>query len=137
MGQAKTAQVGDEIPPFERATGLASWNRFAAVNYEFVPIHMDDEAGQAAGYPSAFGMGSLQWSYLHNVLREWLGEDGRILRLACQFRAPNIKGQTVTTRGVIREIHEIDAGKKVELDVWTEDQEGKQLAPGSATVLLS
>ena len=74
-------QIGDELPAFVRETGLDNWNHYAAVNDEFVPIHMDDEAGKAAGYPSAFGMGALQWAYLHDLLRSWIGEDGRILWL--------------------------------------------------------
>ena len=66
--------VGEELPVFTRTTGFPVWNRFAAVNDEFVPIHMDDTAGQAAGMPGAFGMGNLQLAYLHNLVREWLGE---------------------------------------------------------------
>ena len=58
MPNPKDIHVGDELPVFQRATGLHHWNRYAAVNDEFVPIHMDDEAGQEAGYPSAFGMGT-------------------------------------------------------------------------------
>ncbi len=48
MTQATVSElaVGMEIPEFQRATGLHNWNRYAAVNYEFVDIHMDDEAGQ-------------------------------------------------------------------------------------------
>ena len=42
--------IGDEIPTFVREnTGLHHFNRYAAVNEEFVPIHMDDEAGREAG----------------------------------------------------------------------------------------
>lgn len=127
---------GDEIPSFSRTTGLEHWNRYAAVNYEFVPFHMDDEAGRAAGYPGAFGMGNLQWAYLHNVLREWLGAEGRIEKLGCQFRAPNLKGQTVTARGRIESVRSEQERTVVELSVWTEDENGEQLAPGSATVSL-
>ena len=128
--------VGDEIPTLTRETGLANWNRYAAVNDEFVPIHMDDEAGQAAGYPTAFGMGNLQWAYLHNVLRGWIGDDGRILRAACQFRAPNVKGQTVTAHGRIEAIREEGDRQLVDLSVWTVTGDGQQLAPGTATVSL-
>lgn len=134
MGQAKTAKLGDELPTFERATGFEHWNRFAAVNYEFSSIHMDDDAGKASGYPSAIGMGALQWSYMHNMLRSWLGEDGRIMKVACQFRAPNIRGETVIARGIVREIREKGDRKEIDVEVWTEDREGKKLAPGWATV---
>jgi hypothetical protein len=80
--------VGAEIPVFQRATGLQNWNRYAAVNDEFVDFHMDDEAGRAAGFPTAFGMGNLQWSYLHSLLRAWIGDEGRIVRLSCHRLGP-------------------------------------------------
>jgi acyl dehydratase len=128
--------VGDEIPPFVRTTGFATWNRYAAVNDEFVPIHMDDGAGREAGYPTAIGMGNLQWAFLHNVLREWMGDDGRIEQIACQFRSPNVKDQTVSARGRIVAIRPEDDRVLVELAVWTEVDGGDQLAPGTATVSL-
>ncbi|MDQ7908554.1 hypothetical protein RB614_28890 [Phytohabitans sp. ZYX-F-186] len=132
MTQTTTVEVGQEIPTFRRTTGLHNWNRYAAVNDEFVDIHMDDDAGRAAGYPTAFGMGNLQWSYLHDLLRQWIGEDGRILRLSCQFRAANTKGMTVTARGRVTAVR----GREVDLDVWTEADDGGPLAPGKATVVL-
>ncbi|WP_051214976.1 MaoC/PaaZ C-terminal domain-containing protein [Granulicoccus phenolivorans] len=85
------AQVGDTISSGRRASGPAEWNRYAAVNDEFVPIHMDDAAGRAAGYPGAIGMGRLQWSYVHVFLREWLAGAGRIRELSLQYRRPALK----------------------------------------------
>lgn len=130
-------QVGDELPPFMRTTGLDNWNRFAAVNDEFVPIHMDDEAGREAGYPTAFGMGSLQQAYLHNLVRDWMGVDGTILKLACSLRAANTKGMTVTAKGRVTEVRDEADRRIVELEIWTEDESGHRLAPGAATVAFA
>lgn len=128
---------GDSLPPFSRVTGFDLWNRYAAVNDEFVPIHMDDEAGREAGFPGAFGMGNLQWSFLHSALRQWLGDGGRIVRLTCQFRAPNLKGRTVRAGGKITAVHSEGSELLVDLDVWTVDDDGQVLAPGTATVALA
>lgn len=129
--------VGEEIPPFVRRTGLENWNRYAAVNDEFVPIHMDDEAGRAAGQPGAFGMGNLQFSYLHAMLRQWLGEDATIVRASCSFRALNLKDTTVTARGVVTAVRvDADGRTLADLDVWTESGDGRRLAPGTATVVV-
>jgi len=97
---------------------------------------MDDEAGRTAGYPTAFGMGGVQWSFLHNLLRDWLGDQGRIVKAACQFRAPNVKGMTVTAKGVVTAKRTENGTQLIDLDVWTEDQNGNKMAPGSATVAL-
>src|SRR6202050_723386 len=129
-------KVGDDLPEFRRVTGLHNWNRYAGVNYEFVDIHMDDEAGTAAGYPTACGMGNRQWSYLHALLRQWIGDEGRILRLGCQFRAANTKGMIVAAHGKITAIREEDGETVVDLEIWTDNDSGKIMAPGTATVAL-
>lgn len=82
---------GAELPAIVRKTGFAHWNRFAAVNDEFVPIHMDDAAGREAGFPSAIGMGNLIWSYFHGLLRDWMGPDGRIETIGVRYWEPNLR----------------------------------------------
>jgi hypothetical protein len=84
--------VGLEFPAFERESGFAHWNRYAAVNDEFIGIHMDDDEGRAAGYPAAFGMGNLTWAYFHVALHRWLGDDCRIVSLSTQFRSAVVRG---------------------------------------------
>ncbi|SDH70611.1 MaoC/PaaZ C-terminal domain-containing protein [Pseudonocardia oroxyli] len=128
--------LGEQLPPVVRETGFANWNRYAAVNDEFVPIHMDDEAGRAAGYPAAFGMGNLQWAYLHIIVRGWMPAGSRLLSMKCQFRGANVKGQTVTARGEVIAIDDAADGRRATVKVWTEDQTGTPLAPGEAVVLL-
>ena len=128
--------VGDELPVFQRRTGLAEWNRYAAVNEEFVPIHMDDEAGRAAGFQSALGMGNLQIAYLHNLVRDWLGDRGRILTLSCRFNAPNLKDTVIRAGGRVTAVTPTENGIEIALDVWTADAAGNRLAPGACTVLI-
>ena len=83
----------DVLEPFIRESGFEYWNRYAAVNDEFIPIHMYDEAGQAAGYPTAFGMGNLTWSYLHLAIHSWFGDAAVIARVDAQFRNAVIRRQ--------------------------------------------
>lgn len=125
--------VGTTIGPWTRTTGLDNWNRFAAVNDEFVPIHMDDEAGRAAGMPGAFGPGNLLVSYLHAMVRDWLAAEGTLVSLSAQFRKPNTKG-IVDGGGVVTSVDASDGSTVVELELWLKNAEGDLLAPGSAVV---
>lgn len=136
MNGNSDVKVGDELTVFSRETGLENWNRYAAVNDEFVPIHMDDRAGQAAGYPAAFGMGNLQWAFFHNALREWLGGRGEIRSLSCQFRSPNLKGMTISVKGQVAEVVPGDDGIVVTFNLRTESEDGNTLAPATAVVVL-
>jgi acyl dehydratase len=131
----KDIEIGQSIPAYRRSTGFHAWNRYAAVNSEFVDIHMDDEAGRQAGYPAAFGMGNLQWAWLHCMLRTWLeGSDGRIIAVSCRFRAPSLKDKTVSANGTIAAIRPGESETEVDLDVWTDDNDGTRLTAGTATV---
>jgi acyl dehydratase len=133
-----TVTVGTELTPFVRTTGFHNWNRYAAVNDEFVPIHMDDEAGRAQGFPGAFGMGNLMWSYLHDLLRNWMGDDGRIVSMSCSFRAPNNRGMTIEARGTVTAVREEGGETLVDLDLAVVDHDAPDtvLVPATATVAL-
>jgi acyl dehydratase len=127
---------GYEVAPFVRAADLHAFNRYAAVNDEFVDIHMDDEAGRAAGYPSAFGMGNLTFAWMHCLLRDWLGDAGRIVRIECQFRGPALRGDTVTCRAKVTRTYDEGGHLRADLDVWSENQRGETTTPATATVEL-
>jgi len=131
-----TVQVGDEIPVFRRTTDLAHWNRYAAVNYEFIPLHMDAEAARAVGQKDVFGMGNLRISYLHNALDGWLDGRGDIVDFQCEFRGLNFKGDVLEAKGVVTGKEERDGARLVHLDLSVENQHGKDTTPGKATVLL-
>jgi hypothetical protein len=128
--------VGDGLGSFERATDLGTWNRFAAVNDEFVSIHMDDEAGRDAGYEGAIGMGNLQWAYVHNLLREWVGEEGTIRSVSFELRGPNLKGGRVIAGGEVTDRSVQDDQVVLALDVWTVSGTGARLGHGAAVVSL-
>ncbi|MDQ1424418.1 MAG: hypothetical protein QOD72_1916, partial [Acidimicrobiaceae bacterium] len=123
-------EVGDEIPPFQRETDLMHWNRYAAVNDEFVYIHMDDEAGKAAGQGGAFGMGNLRWAYVLNSLRAWAGDEADVRQLELQFRAVNHKGDVLRTSGKVTEKKQEDGEHLVVVEINVLNQNDEKTAPG-------
>jgi acyl dehydratase len=138
----ESIHIGDQIPPFIRTTHFAEWNRYAAVNDEFIPIHMDDEAGRAAGNErGAFGMGNLRLAYLVNMLRAWIGDNGEIRSLTAKYRAMNQKGDELRSIGEVigKEIVDGPNGAEalVHLKVDVVDQNGQSTTPGLATVVLA
>ena len=129
-------EIGQEIPAFERKTDFMNWNRYAAVNDEFVFVHMDDEVGKAAGQGAAFGMGNLRWAYVINALQDWVGDEAEIRELSMQFRAINHKHDVLTTRGVVSAKSVEDGEHLVTLDINVINQDGAATAPGTAVVVL-
>lgn len=129
-------EVGQEVPPVERETDFMNWNRYAAVNDEFVYLHMDDAVAKAAGQGEAFGMGNLRWAYVMNALQDWIGDEAEVRDLSMQFRVINQKHDKLTTQAVVTEKKVEEGENRVYLDVNVVNQEGVQGAPGKAIVVL-
>ena len=128
--------VGDTISPIVRTTDFANWNRYAAVNDEFVPIHMDHDDARATGQPAAVGMGNLRTAYLHNALAAWLGDAGTVVEYSCQFRGLNFKGDTLTASATVTGKELRDGAALVHLALSVTNQDGVDTTPGTATVHL-
>jgi acyl dehydratase len=127
--------VGQIVTAGPQRTGFPEWNRFAAVNDEFVPIHMDDEEGRRAGYPRAIAMGRLHWSYAHRMLREWQPQ-GRVVALSLQFRRPTLRDAPFEVKARVTGLRGEAEERLIDVELWIEDAEGTVLAPGTATVAV-
>ena len=135
---AAAVEAGLEIPPFVRETGFANWNRFAAVNDEFIPIHMDDAEAVKVGQKAAFGMGNLRVAYLHDALEAWLGSSGGIVEVSAQFRGLNFKGDTLTTTGRVTGVEDghSPGSALVHLAMSVTNQDGVDTTPSTASDML-
>ncbi len=129
--------VGDDMPTWSRQTDFMHWNRYAAVNDEFVPFHMDDEAGRKAGNKEgAFGMGNLRYAYLANALRDWIGDEAQIREIGCQYRAINQKNDTLSVVGKVVEKEIVDGENRIKLTTNVMNQAGEATCPGHAVIVL-
>ena len=130
-------QVGDVLPEWSRKTDFMNWNRYAAVNDEFVYIHMDDEAGRAAlNEQGAFGMGNLRYAYIVNALQAWIGDEAEVREIGCQFRAINQKNDVLTVTGQVTDKRREDGEHRVFLDIDVVNQNGDRTCPGTAVVTV-
>ncbi len=130
-------EVGQELPPFERVTDLMNWNRWAATYDEFVAYHMDDEGAKENGQPAVIGQGRIRVSYLHTLVRKWIGDEGAILTLNAQLRGINFKNDVLTCTGQVTGKRVDDEGRHVvDLEMLITNQNGERVTPGTATVEL-
>jgi hypothetical protein len=127
-------QPGYRLPPFSREGTLHHWNRFASVNDEYADHHMDDEVGRREGFPAAFIMAPLEHAYFHAMLRDWMGDRGRIVQIDMKLRNPLVRGRVFTAGGEVTAVRREGDDVIVELDIWADDDQGTRLAPGVAVV---
>jgi acyl dehydratase len=129
--------IGDKMPEWSRKTDFMNWNRYAAVNDEFVYIHMDDESGRAAlNERGAFGMGNLRYAYIVNALQDWIGDEAEIREIGCQFRAINQKNDVLTVVGTVTEKSAEEGEHRIRLTIDVVNQQGEATCPGHAVVVV-
>ena len=128
-------RTGQAVPGFTRTTGLPNWNRYAAVNDEFIDVHMSVEAANAAGQPDIFGMGNLRVGYQHAALHRWLAGRGDVASFTCQFRAINFPGDELTVWGSVTGTAHRDGFECSNVDMGVRNQSGEETTPATAEVV--
>lgn len=72
--------------------------RFAGAGGDFNPLHHDEEAARAAGFPTVFAMGQMQAGMLSRLATDWLGL-GNIRTYRVRFSAKVWPGDVLVLRG--------------------------------------
>jgi acyl dehydratase len=100
-------------------------------------VHWDPEWARKAGNPASYDYGRMRETWLIHLCTDWMGDDGWLWKLDCEFRRFNYVGDTHWMRGRVARKLLADGGRPaVELDVWGENQRGETTTPGHATILL-
>jgi len=128
-------EPGVTLPGFTRVTDLPHWNRYAAVNDEFIDVHMSVDAARAAGQPDIFGMGNLRVGYQHAALHRWIAGRGDIASFSCQFRALNFPGDELTVWGSVVDNTVRDDLALSVLELGVRNQKDEETTPAKAEVV--
>jgi hypothetical protein len=68
---------------------------------------------------------------------DWVGADGWVRSVSCQYRGMDVQGTEWQAKGTVRAKREEDGRKLVDVDVWTENAAGQKTTPGTAVVVLN
>ena len=127
---------GQEIPKIVENFASQRLVLWAAGSGDYYQIHYDKDFAQKTGLPDRIVHGALKHAMLGRLLHEWVGDEGRVRRFACQYRGMDDVDKDVTAKGIITGKRTEDGQNLVDLEVWTEDPDGKKTTPGTATVAL-
>ena len=122
--------IGDSIPSFFREGKVEYWNRYAAVNDEFADHHWSDEVAQSEGFEKAFAMAPLEQAYMHNTIREWLGDDLRILLVNIRLRSPFVRDGRLEISGKILKKSFFENEYFFEAELNAKDEKDNLIATG-------
>ncbi len=138
MAQVYFEDVGEgqEIPKLVQGCDSQRLVLWAAGSGDYYQIHYDKGFAQNTGLPDRITHGALKHALLGRLLDEWAGDDGRVRRVACSYRGMDMIDKDVVCRAVITGKRQENGSNVVDLEVWTEDPDGKKTTPGTAVVEL-
>jgi acyl dehydratase len=99
--------VGEEVPNRDFVITRADVRRFAEASGDFNPIHLSDEAAQAAGFDGLVAHGLYTLALATRALTEWAGSLTVVAEIGTRFTRPvvvPVEGTVLTVGGTVLEV---------------------------------
>jgi acyl dehydratase len=138
MPSIRDVAVADDVPTLTRVVTREDVKAYAELSGDRNPLHQDDEAARAAGFPGIIAHGMFTMGHLAACISAWAGGPERVTRLSAQFRAPVFMGEEIVAGGSVKAVDDertialIECWVSVERDGATE----WPIKRGEAEVLL-
>jgi len=121
---------------FEKHPGLAFVNE-DGIPEAPVAIHWSNERSQRyLGLPGAYDAGYERINWIIQSLMNWMGDDAFLRRLVVRFPKFALLGDLTRCHGKVKRKREEKDKGIVELDIWTQIQNGDITTTGKAEVIL-
>ena len=125
-----------EIPPYRVPMTKVRMMMYAAATWNPYQLHWDSDFSKSRGFADANVAGPMFGDYLAEMLVRWAGDPTRLKTLDYTNRDMAFPGDTLICRGEVRGSTVKDGMNLLNYRVWVENQEGRILAEGSATINL-
>jgi acyl dehydratase len=127
---------GTEMPPLVKNPTTRQLVQYAGSSGDFYEIHYDKDFAQGTGLGGVIIHGALKNAFLGEFVTTWMGPQGVLKRLSCQYRGMDQPGSPISAKGSVTKKYEQDGQHLVDCNIWLENQEAQKTTPGSATVAL-
>jgi acyl dehydratase len=127
---------GDALPELEKTPGVTQLVKYAAGGGDFNPLHHDFNFPQSKALGSIIVHGRFKYAALGELVSNWLGHGGRIVKLSCQYRGMDFPDKTMTLGGLVKRKWEEGGEKLAEVELFARNEAGKNTTPGSAIVAI-
>jgi len=101
-------------------------------------VHWDNHfTKNLLGLPGAYDLGIERLSWMIQLVTDWIGDDGFLKRMECQYRKFNYMGDVTYCRGSVVDKFEKDGKKMVRLGIDTVNQRDELTTVATAEAELS
>ena len=140
-------EIGTEITPLAKVATRRMLVQWAGASGDFNPLHYEDAFAESQGVGSPIVHGQLKRAWLGQLMTDWIGEQGELKKLSCQFRAMDYPrkmktmeepqdGETWWCKGNVTKKHVEGDENLVDCEIWVENGKGEKTTLGAAVVKL-
>jgi acyl dehydratase len=127
---------GMDIVPLVKEPTTQQLVKYAGASGDYYQIHYDMEFAQGNELDGVILHGALKNAFLGQLMTQWMGPEGFLKKLSCQYRGMDFPGQTITGKGMVTRKYQEQGQNLVDCEIWLENPEGRKTTPGGATVAL-
>lgn len=132
----KDIKTGDQIPSLVKsAVDRVQISKFASAANDFNPMHVDETLAKANGYSGVCAHSQLASSYIEEMVRKF-ADNMKIFNIAVTFQKLIWPGDALTSKGVVSKLYEEDGKFKMDIELWTENQNQDVVLKGTAVCVL-
>jgi len=129
-------EAGSELPTLVKCPTTMQLVKFAGASGDYYQIHYDKDFAQANGLPRVIVHGWLVLSFLGQMITDWMGEGGVLVKLAGSYKGMNLVGEEIFCYGKVTKKYLEDNRYLARLEIWAENPRGERTVSGSAVVTL-
>ena len=127
---------GMDIPTLTKNPTTRQLVKYAGASGDFYEIHYDKDYAIGNELPGPIIHGALKNAWLGQAITDWIGSEGVLKKLSCQYRGMDVPGVECNVKGKVVKKYTDSGENLVDCEVWLENNEGKTTTPGKATAVL-
>jgi len=127
---------GTEVPALVKYPTTMQLVKYAGASGDYYQIHYDKDFALENGLPGVIVHGWLTLSFLGQMLTDWLGEEGRLLKLNGSYRGINKVNEDIFCYGKVNKKYVEEGRNCARVEIWAENPGGDKTVTGSAVVTL-
>jgi acyl dehydratase len=127
---------GYEVPALVKYPTTMQLVKYAGASGDYYQIHYDKDFAVANGLPGIIIHGWLALSFLGQMLTDWLGEAGRLVKLDGSYRGINKVNEDIFCYGKVTKKYVEEDKYYARVEIWAENPQGEKTVTGAAVVTL-
>jgi len=129
-------EAGMEIPALVKYPTTMQLVKYAGASGDYYQIHYDKDFALANGLQGIIIHGWLALSFLGQMVTDWIGEKGTLVKLSGSYRGMNKVHEDVICSGKVVKKYQEEGKNYARLEIWAENPQGDKTVTGNAVITL-